>query len=116
MGIGGHAMLALEHKLVPMLKRNGIRVSIRFDSELESPAIWQAGCVPILRRWHYRRYEDGYSPYLAVLHPAGVHGRKRPMLFLAASALLELGDPELAADTFNEFARCFRNALPSVTG
>jgi hypothetical protein len=116
MSIGGYSMLALEHTLVPLLKRNGIRVQIRFDGDLESPAIWQAGCVPILRRGHIRLFVAGYGPYLAVFHPAGVHGRKRPMLFLAASAILELGDPELAPDVFNEFARCFRAVLPKITG
>jgi hypothetical protein len=57
--------------LLRVARRNGLNVRIVPDADLESPAIWQAGSLPFLRRDPPRRYVTGECEYLAVLHPGG---------------------------------------------
>jgi hypothetical protein len=109
------ALAMLEHVLLPLARRNGIRVCVKFDSELESPAIRTYNSALYLRRGSGARFLRGECGPLAVLHPVGVRGRKKPMLFLSASAVMDLGMPDRSQQTLAEFTWLFQGLAPVPT-
>jgi hypothetical protein len=110
------ALVVLEHVLLPLARRNGIRVCVKFDSELESPAIRTYNSALYLRRGSGTRFLRGEVGPLAVLHPAGVRGRKKPMLFLSASAVMDLGNADRRQQTLAEFTWLVQGLAPTAAG
>jgi len=110
------ALAVLEHVLLPLARRNGVRVCVKFDSELESPAIRTYNSALYLRRGSGARFLRGECGPLAVLHPVGVRGRKKPMLFLSASAVMDLGTLDRSQQTLAEFTWLIQGLAPTVVG